>query len=91
MLIVSAIALMFAGTAATAQPLTAEREQSIKVAVNAAMDQYGAWFAAGRADLIAERTYLVPSVRLGETGLTVLASREEIRKLFEANLKTSNC
>ncbi len=86
-LAVAVIALMSAGTTSiAAEELSAEREQAIKLALNAAMDQYVAWFAAGRADLIAERSYLSPSVRLEQSGPSVLASPDDIKKRFEATL-----
>ena len=85
------IAVAIGLTAATslwAQQLNAAREEAIKVTVNAAMDQYNAWFVAGRADLIAEHTYLTPSVRMDETGLSVLSSKDDIRRLFESSLQS---
>jgi hypothetical protein len=84
----AALSLVARSAAVAGQQPGADKQQVIMAAVAAVMDQYNTWFAAGRADLIAERTYLTPSVRMDETGLTVFSSRDEIERFFEASLQT---
>ena len=70
-----------------AQPLSAEQERAVVADVGAAMNQYVTWLAQGRADFIAERSFLAPAIRLDGTGPVVL-SREELKTRFESALKT---
>lgn len=71
----------------SAQQVAVDRDQLIRSDVKRAFDQYLAWFAAGRSDLIAERAYDVPTLLLFADGLDVLASREMVNARFETILK----
>lgn len=70
-----------------AQTVTPEKEKLISSEVSSVIDQYNQWFGAGRTDLIAQRTYSSPSIRLAPTGPTVMMTTEEVKKHFESILK----
>jgi SnoaL-like domain len=75
------------GPAVAAQQLSASREQTLRAEVKAALDQYYAWFSAGRWDLVAQRAYQAPALFLGLKGLDVRLSEEAVTARFEALLK----
>ena len=70
-----------------AQEVDAARERTIKDEVNSFIDQYTQWFQQDRPDLIAERVYLSPSVRVTPTGPAVMASVDSIRRTWEGILE----
>ena len=70
-----------------AQPLTANQERVVRVEVQAAFDQYYAWFSAGRADLVAKRAFLAPALFLRPAELEVSSSTGALQSRYEAQLK----
>jgi hypothetical protein len=82
-----ALAMILSAAPGFTQQITASRETTIKAEINVFLDQYTRWFEADRADLIAERVYLAPSVRLDATGLILMASVDEIKRRWEGLLQ----
>jgi hypothetical protein len=70
-----------------AQEVDAAQERTIKAEVNSFIDQYTQWFEEHRTDLIAQKVYLSPSVRVTPTGPTVMASVESIGRTWEGILE----
>jgi hypothetical protein len=62
-------------------------EETTRAEVQAAFDQYYAWFSAARADLVAERVYQAPIHFLLPSGLLVAPSQDAMRTELEAMFK----
>lgn len=60
---------------------------TVAAEVQAAIDQYYAWFAAGRADLIAAQSYQAPFVMIQPAGAMVLPTPAAVQAGLEATIK----
>ena len=81
---------LLCASSAGAQQLSLDRESALRAEVKGAFDQYTEWFAAGRADLVAQRSYRAPVLFLRPSGLEVDSTAEAVRARFEGMIKTLN-
>lgn len=88
LVLASARPAVSSGQQTVTQQAIAQRDQMVRSTVNALLDQYNAWFMAGRADSIANRIYLAPLIWLADNRVSVFSSRDEIRQQFEAISRT---
>jgi hypothetical protein len=84
---VAFVALALTAAIVRGQPLSADKANMISQEVDTFISQYNLWFAAGRADLIAERVYAAPTTHLASDRLSVSMSKEQVQAGFEAYLK----